>query len=252
MGMREAEEHYPEPADLVGPYLESIHQREPNVFYDNMAQCLPEEGDLEDPYYDPKLKRIINYDIHCTLCEAAVDHMSDSIRAAAQKGDISQYLQTHEVLSGEAIDSESVVISLVPKVVSFGTYEDAGMKMDIADIANAKGIHQDQVTREMIKEHGDGLKLKAYLRENLENRMMQKNELDRDTVSALLDESLERMAAEEEMIRLNPELITVSNGDVVNFGKDGRVSGIARSIPTAPSKRISGSSPGAYMNGKRM
>lgn len=106
-GLEEAETFYPDTAQIIGPYLESMARSDYGLFYDRVMDFLPVAGDLEDVWVDSD-RNIVNQDIFYDQLESALCCVRQSMRK-----DLIPQLG-YEVISSSKFDNCSVIIKLVP------------------------------------------------------------------------------------------------------------------------------------------
>lgn len=118
-----AESLFPEAIELIPPIIESAVTNNPDYFYQvisgvipsEILQEMPEDGDLDDVYYDRQKARIINYDIHCNICESASEIMRSSIMMAYGQTNIHKMLKDNEAVGVKRLNNHSVILRLEPR-----------------------------------------------------------------------------------------------------------------------------------------
>lgn len=125
--IRDAESIYVRAVDLIPYYLDAIHNDKPDEFYNGILEM---SDGLDYFYPNEELKELVEYDIHCGLCEKAVSTMRDSLLTAYTTTKLRDLMTTHEIVGARLVDNESVVLSLVsehyPKEPPTFTWEDNG------------------------------------------------------------------------------------------------------------------------------
>jgi len=110
-----AESKFSDAVELIQPLLESIHVADPSVFFDGLVQFLPEDGDLEDIYYDKDIQCIMNYDILCDITEHSGDSMRNSLKAFYANPTITGMFRTHDLNAVTRVNDYNVLLTFTDK-----------------------------------------------------------------------------------------------------------------------------------------
>jgi len=113
-GLREAEYQFSEAVDLIQPLLESIHTSDAEHFFDRLISLLPDDGDLEDFYYNSSIGEVVNYDILCNVSEASITNMRPSITSFYDTFG-SDILRRYDILDVSRVNNHNVIITFIPK-----------------------------------------------------------------------------------------------------------------------------------------
>ena len=73
--LERAESLMADASQLIIPKLESMVSGAGSTLYNELYKLLPDDGDLEDVYWDTERKTVINKDIHDVLCDQTLDVM---------------------------------------------------------------------------------------------------------------------------------------------------------------------------------
>ena len=100
-----------DPCAHVIPYMRAVKVRDMSIYDEFLLQVLPEDGDLEDPYFNPETGEVCNWDIHQSESYGAMEPLKFPLRVATYIPGVELLLRVGEDLSISTLGKESLVLT---------------------------------------------------------------------------------------------------------------------------------------------